>query len=61
MIIYESEFCVADDYAPPGRDRFWYIGDNYEGHDSPTWPSREAMISDLEAILVALRAVEESK
>lgn len=54
--IYESEFCVVGVYTPaPGRGTIWYIGHADESYNSPDWPTREAMIADLEAALVALR------
>lgn len=52
MSVYESEFCVVDTVNPTG---WWFIGHAWESYNSPEWPSSEALIADLEAILAALR------
>jgi hypothetical protein len=60
--IYQSEHCSVDTYTPHGPDKptVWYIGDRHDSYDSPGWPSREAMIADLEAAVDALKHAETS-
>jgi len=56
--IYRSEFCEVNSYTPnyPDPTPSFYIGNADESYDSPNWPSKEAMIADLEAALTALRS-----
>lgn len=54
--IYASAFCRVDTYTPRGDGaRSWYIGAEHESYQCPEWPTKEAMITDLERVLEALR------
>ena len=59
MSIYDSEFCTVDTYTPDGLGTTprWFIGDAHDSYNTAEWPTRQAMIADLEAALDALRAL----
>lgn len=55
---YEGEHCVVDHQNGPGQD-YWYITDvRGGGYDCPEWPTREAMLAELRAIVAALEATD---
>lgn len=55
-MIYVSDHCYIDHQVSPSQD-YWYIADIHDGYDAPQWPTREAMIVDLENALVSLKGL----